>query len=48
LECQREKITEKNSLANILQKYKIGQEINLKVLREGKEINLKVKLEERK
>jgi len=48
LECQKEKITEKNSLANILQKYKIGQEINLKVLREGKEINLKVKLEERK
>lgn len=43
-----EKITEKNPLANLLQKYKIGQEISLKVLREGKEIILKVKLEEKK
>ena len=48
LECQREKVTEKNPLANILQKFKIGDEISLKVLREGKEINLKVKLEEKK
>ena len=48
LECQGEKVTEKNPLANILQKFKIGDEISLKVLREGKEINLKVKLEEKK
>jgi len=48
LECQGEKITEKNPLANILQKFKIGDEISLKVLREGKEITLKVKLEEKK
>lgn len=48
LECNSEKITEKNPLANILQKSKINDEINLKVLREGKEITLKVKLEEKK
>jgi len=48
LECSGEKITEKNPLANLLQKFKIGDEISLKVLREGKEIMLKVKLEEKK
>ncbi len=48
LEIEDEKITEKNPLANILQKYKIGDEIKLKVLREKKEIILKVKLEEKK
>ncbi len=48
LECQKEKITENNSLAQILQKFKIGDEIDLKVLREGKEIELKVKLDEKK
>jgi serine protease Do len=48
LEMKGEKITEKNPLANLLQKYKIGEEISLKVLREKKEINLKVILEEKK
>jgi len=48
LECNSEKITEKNPLANLLQKFKIGEEISLNVLREGKEIILKVKLEEKK
>ena len=48
LECSGEKITEKNSLTDILQKTKIGQEIKLKVLRENKKIDLKVKLGERK
>ncbi|MBZ1345180.1 MAG: trypsin-like peptidase domain-containing protein [Candidatus Nealsonbacteria bacterium] len=48
LEINHEKIKEKNPLANILQKYKIGQEITLKILREGKEIILKVKPEEKK
>ena len=48
LECNGEKITEKNPLANLLQKFKIGDEVSLKVLREGKEITLKVKLEEKK
>jgi len=48
LECSNEKITEKNPLANLLQKFKIGDEVSLKVLREDKEIILKVKLEEKK
>jgi serine protease Do len=48
LECNGEKIAEKNSLADILQKSEIGQEVTLKVLREGKKITLKAKLEERK
>jgi len=48
LECNSEKITEKNSLANILEKCKVGEEIKLKILREGKEIALKTKLEEKK
>ena len=48
LECQGEKITEENFLSHILQKYKINQEVSLKILRNGKEITLKVKLEERK
>lgn len=48
LEVEGEKITEKNSLTDILQKFQIGDEINLKILRGKKEINLKIKLEEKK
>jgi len=48
LEMAGEKISEENPLADVLQKHKIGEEISLKVLREGKEINLKLKLEEKK
>ncbi len=48
LECNGEKITVKNPLANILQKLKIGEKIKLKVLREGKKITLKAKLKEKK
>jgi len=48
LECNSEKITVKNPLDNILQKLKIGEEIKLKVLKEGKKITLKAKLEEKK
>ncbi len=47
LECDNQKITSKNPLANILQKCKIGEETTLKVLRDKKEINLKVKLSEK-
>ena len=47
LDCNNEKITTKNPLANILQKCKIGNETNLIVLRDGKKIDLKVKLEEK-
>ena len=48
LESSGEKITQENPLADLLQKFKISDEISLKVLREGKEITLKVKLEEKK
>jgi serine protease Do len=48
LELNGEKISSKNPLANIMQKYKIGDEIELKVLREGKEIKLRATLEEKK
>ena len=48
LELNEEKISEENPLADILQKYKIGEEISLKILREGKEMNVKLKLEEKK
>lgn len=48
LEVNDEKITEENALTDILPKFKIGQEISLKILREGKEIKTKVKLEEKR
>lgn len=48
LEINGEKITEKNSLGYLLQKYRVGQEISVKILREGRESNLKIKLEEKK
>jgi len=47
LECNGQKITTKNPLANILQKCKIGEITTLKVLRDKKEKLLKVKLEEK-
>lgn len=48
LEANGEKINEENTLADVLAKYKIGDEITFKILREGKEIYLKAKLEEKK
>lgn len=47
LECNGEKITLKNPLANILQKCKIGQETSFRVLRDGQELILKVTLSEK-
>ncbi len=47
LEIQKEKISFNNPLEDILQKFAIGETINLKVFREGKEINAKAILEER-
>jgi len=47
LELGNEKITEENSLSNIIQKYKVGDSISLKVFRDGKEIILNVVLSER-
>ena len=46
-ECNNEKITPKNPLANILQKCKIGSKTTLTVLRDGKKLNLSAKLEEK-
>lgn len=46
-ECDGQKITMKNPLANILQKCKIGEITVFKVLRDGKELTLKAKLEEK-
>lgn len=48
LECDGKKITNENTLADVLQEQKIGGEISLKILRKGKEITLKAKLGERK
>jgi serine protease Do len=47
LECNGQKITQKNALANILQKCPIGEPTIFKVLRDGKELTLKAKLEEK-
>jgi len=48
LEMGEKKINEGNTLADLLQEHKIGEELLLKILREGKEMDAKVKLEERK
>ncbi len=48
LEAKGKKITDKNPLSNILQSCKIGEEIELKLLRNKEEISAKVKLEEKK
>jgi S1-C subfamily serine protease len=48
LEVEKEKITPENLLEDLLQKYKIGQTITLKILRDGKELMLKTALEEKK
>ncbi len=48
LEINKGKITQDNSLADAVAKYKTGDRIVLKVLREGKEIQLETELKERK
>ena len=48
LEVMGEKVTDKNPLDNVLQKYKIGQEVSMKILRDKKQITLKAKLREKK
>ncbi len=47
LECNAEKITKENSLANCLQKCKIGGETHFKVLRDGQELVLSAVLVEK-
>lgn len=46
-EINGEKLTAKNILSDIIQKYNVGDIIKLKVLRDGQELNLSVTLEER-
>jgi serine protease Do len=48
LEVQNKKITSENTLEEILQDFKVGEEIALRVLRRGKEILLKAILDEKK
>ncbi len=48
LELNGEKITIENPLSVILKKYKIGEEVEIKILRDKKEVTLKVKLGEKK
>lgn len=48
LALNNEKIDQNHSLAFLLQKYKVGDEITLQVFRGGKEFTLKVRLVERK
>ena len=48
LEVNNKKITIKNPLSNILQKCKIGEKIDLKILRGKKRITLKAVLTEKK
>lgn len=47
LEANGEKITGKTPFSHILQKCKIGEEIELKILRDKKEKTIKIKLEEK-
>jgi serine protease Do len=47
LEVDGQKITEDNTLSDILSTKNVGDEITLKILRDGKEIGEKLKLEER-
>jgi S1-C subfamily serine protease len=47
LECNGQKITAKNPLANILAKCKIGQQTTFAVLRDGKKLDLKANLKEK-
>lgn len=48
LEINGQKITEENPLANLVAKFKPGDEITLRVVHQGKEKIIKVKLEEMK
>lgn len=48
LEVNGQKLNENNNLLSEIQKYYIGDEISLKILRKDKNLTLKIKLEERK
>lgn len=48
LELNGQKIDPDHTLASFIEKYKVGEEVTLKIFREGREFEVKVKLEERK
>lgn len=48
LECDGEKITKEKTIADFLENKTVGDELNLKVLRDNKEMEIKVVLAERK
>lgn len=48
LEINAVKVTPENSFSKIMNQYNVGDEIGLRVLRDGKEIVVKVALEEMK
>lgn len=48
LEIQGEKLTNDNSLSSVIQKYSVGQEVTIKIIRDGKEMTLTAVLAERK
>lgn len=47
LACNNQKITTENTLAQVMQKCKIGEETDFKIFRDGKELILKVTLSEK-
>ncbi len=48
LELNGERVTPEQTFVTLIQKYHVGDEVTLKVFRDGKEFEVKVKLEERK
>ncbi len=48
LEFNRQIITTERTLASLIQNQQVGEEVTLKVLRDGKEMEVKVRMEERK
>ncbi len=48
LEIENERIDTKTTLASLIQKHQVGDEVTLKIFRDGQEIEAKVILEERK
>lgn len=48
LEINGEIVNQDNLLSSLIQKYQVGDEVTLKVFRDGKEMEVRVKLEERK
>ena len=48
LELNGQKIDAEHTLGSLIQQHQVGDEVALKIFRDGKEFDVKVKLEERK